>query len=63
MVIAMAYSFGSKQYLDIGVCILHIAGGAVGTALWDFCSAHYKDELVVCGTKGALSMSIFGKGK
>ena len=35
----------------------------MGTALWDFCSAHYKDELVVCGTKGALSMSIFGKGK
>jgi predicted dehydrogenase len=37
-------------------------GGALGVAVWDFCSAVYRDELVIHGTRGSLTMSVFGRG-
>ncbi|MDF2439692.1 MAG: hypothetical protein JWN98_676 [Abditibacteriota bacterium] len=47
--------------VEDGVALSFRAGGAIGTASWNFAAAHAEDLIIIEGTQGRLQLSTFGQ--
>lgn len=60
-VAGLALNRAGNYPVEDGVALSFQAGGAIGTATWNFAGAQAEDQIVIDGTSGRLRLSTFGQ--